>query len=82
VIELEPDCMQMTALQPRPGGYDLRFFNASDASQEAGVRLQPQPADVRVMTLSDVERERLAPKGGMLRIPVKPWEIVTLRATR
>ncbi len=82
VIELEPDCIQMTALQPGPGGYDLRFLNASYESQEARVRLQPQPADVRVVTLGDAERERLAPKGGMLHFPVKPWEIVTLRATR
>jgi hypothetical protein len=82
VIELEPDCMQMTALQPRPGGYDLRFLNASDASCEARVRLQPQPVDVRVVTLGDVERERLAPEGGVLHLSVNPWEIVTLRATR
>ena len=82
VIELEPGCMQMTALQPRPAGYDLRFLNASDASQEARVRLQPQPADVRVVTLGDVERERLVPAGGVLHLPVNPWEIVTLRATR
>ena len=82
VIELEPDCMQMTALQPRPGGYDLRFLNASDASCEARLRLQPQPVDVRVVTLGDVERERLTPEGGTLHLPVNPWEIVTLRAMR
>jgi alpha-mannosidase len=82
VIELEPDCIQMTALQPQPGGYDLRFLNASDESREALVRLQPQPADVRVITLGGVMREPLAPQDGVLRIPVRPWEIVTLRATR
>ncbi len=72
----------MTALLPRPGGYDLRFLNASDESREALVRLQPQPADVKVITLGGVMREQLAPKRGVLRIPVRPWEIVTLRATR
>ena len=82
VIELEPDCIQMTALLPRPGGYDLRFLNASDESGEAHVRLQPRPAEVRVVTLGDVERERLAPSNGVLTVPVRPWEIVTLRATR
>ncbi len=82
LIELEPDCIQMTALLPRPGGYDLRFLNASDESREALVRLQPQPADVKVITLGGVMREQLAPKRGVLRIPVRPWEIVTLRATR
>ena len=40
------------------------------------------PADVKVITLGGVIREQLAPKGGVLRIPVRPWEIVTLHATR
>ncbi|MDQ6713988.1 MAG: hypothetical protein M3Z28_12485 [Candidatus Dormibacteraeota bacterium] len=82
VIEMEPDCIQMTALLPRPGGYDLRLLNASDASGEARVRLQPQPADVTVVNLGGVARERLTTKDGVLTIPVRPWEIVTLRAAR
>ena len=82
IIELEPDCMQMSALRPRPGGYDLRFLNASDEAGEARLRLQPQPAAVTVMSLANVERQRLAPERGALRIPVRPWEIVTLRASR
>ena len=82
VIELEPDCIQMTALVPRAGGYDLRILNASDQSREALVRLQPEPAAVTVVTLGGVAREQPAAKGGVLRLPVRPWEIVTLRATR
>jgi alpha-mannosidase len=82
VIELEPDCIQMTALVPRAAGYDLRILNASDQSREARVRLQPRPADVTVVTLGGVAREQPTPKGGVLRLPVRPWEIVTLRATR
>jgi alpha-mannosidase len=82
LIELEPECMQMTALRPRPGGYDLRFLNASDEAGDARLRLQPQPAAVTVVTLADVERERLTPNDGVLQIPVRPWEIVTLRASR
>jgi alpha-mannosidase len=82
VIELEPDCIQMTALVPSPGGYTLRFLNASDDPRDARVRLEPLPADVTVVTLGDVERERLAPADGVLRMSVRPWEIVTLRATR
>jgi len=81
-IELEPDSLQLTALRPRPGGYDLRFVNASDTSRDARVRLQPQPAGVGVVTLGEVERERLAPHDGVLTMRVRPWEIVTLRATR
>src|SRR3984893_7332674 len=82
VIELEPDCIQMTALQPRAGGDDLRLLNASDTSREAIVRLQPEPGNVWLITLGGVVREQVAPKGGVVRIPVRPWEIVTVRATR
>ena len=82
VYELDPDCIQMTALVPRPGGYDLRFLNASDASREARVRLLPQPTDVTVINLGGDRREQLVPKGGVVGIPVRPWEIVTLRVTR
>jgi alpha-mannosidase len=82
VIELEPDCIQLSALLPQPGGYDLRLLNASDASRDAIVRLQPVPGHLSVMSLGGVAREQLAPTGGVVRIPVRPWEIVTLRATR
>jgi alpha-mannosidase len=82
LIELEPDRIQLTALVPRPEGYDLRFLNASDSSREARVRLEPQPADVTLVTLGGAARERLAPRDGVLQIRVRPWEIVTVRATR
>jgi hypothetical protein len=82
VIELDPDCIQMTALIPRPGGYDLRFLNTSDSRSEAQVRIQPEPADMRVVTLGGVLGERLVAKGGIARIPLRPWEIVTLRVLR
>jgi alpha-mannosidase len=82
IIELEPECIQMTALLPRPAGYDLRLLNASDRPREALVRLQPQPPDVSVVTLGGDLRDQLEPRGGVLKIPVRPWEIVTLRATR
>jgi hypothetical protein len=82
VIELEPDCIQLSALLPQPRGYDLRLLNASDASREAIVRLQPVPGHLSVISLGGVAREELAPRGGVVRIPVRPWEIVTVRATR
>jgi hypothetical protein len=81
-IELDPDCIQLTALLPHPVGYDLRFLNASDAAQDARVRLQPQPADVTVVTLGGIVGDRLVPRDGAFRIAVRPWEIVTLRVTR
>ena len=82
VMELDPDCIQLTALLPRPGGYDLRLLNASDAPREARVRLQPQPADVIVITLGGDPGDQLLQKDGACSIPVRPWEIVTLRVTR
>jgi 2-O-(6-phospho-alpha-D-mannosyl)-D-glycerate hydrolase len=82
LLELDPDCMQMTALVPRPDGYDLRFLNASDASGEARVRLQPQPANITAITLGGEVRQQLAPSDGVVRISVRPWEIVTLRVAR
>ena len=82
VIELDPGCIQMTALVPRPGGYELRFLNASEASCGVRVRLQPQPGEVTVITLGGDLREPLMPKAGVFRMPVRPWEIVTLRVSR
>jgi hypothetical protein len=35
-----------------------------------------------VVTLGDAERERPTRQAGVLTIRVRPWEIVTLRATR
>ena len=82
LIELDPDCIQMTALVPRPGGYDLRFLNASDTPHAARLRLRPQPADITGVGLGGVLGERLMPYEGVMTIAVRPWEIVTLRVTR
>jgi mannosylglycerate hydrolase len=82
LIELDPDCIQMTALVPRSGGYDLRFLNASDAPHEARVRLRPDSKDIAVVSLGGVLGERLAPNDGVVAIAVRPWEIVTLRVSR
>ncbi len=82
VIELDPDCIQMTALVPRPGGYDLRLVNASPASREARVRLQPQPATVTAINLNGDSGETLLGNDGVFTRWVRPWEIVSLRVTR
>jgi mannosylglycerate hydrolase len=82
MIELDPDSIQLTALIPRPGGYDLRFLNASDAPGPARIRLEPQPGAVTAVSLGGEERKSLVSKDGALTMPVRPWEIVTLRVTR
>ena len=82
LIELDPDSIQMTALLPRPGGYDLRVLNASNAACPASVHLQPQPAEVTSITLGGDPREQLAVKDGVVRLSLPPWGIATLRVTR
>lgn len=81
-IELEPESIQMTALVPRPGGYDLRLLNASDAPQKASVHLEPEPVQITSVTLGGDVQERLTPTDGMVRLSLPPWGIATLRVTR
>jgi alpha-mannosidase len=82
LIELDPDSIQMTAMVPRAGGYDLRLLNASDARREASVHLQPEPAAITSITLGGEVREQLALRDGMVRFSLPPWGIATLRVTR
>ncbi len=80
-IELKPESTQMTACIPRPYGYDLRLLNASGSAQEAWVLLEPVPSDVTWTTIGGVVRERLSGGQGGFRLPLRPWEIATLRVT-
>ncbi|HEV2012825.1 MAG TPA: glycoside hydrolase family 38 C-terminal domain-containing protein [Candidatus Dormibacteraeota bacterium] len=82
LIELDPDSIQMTALVPRPGGYDLRLLNASDAPREVSVHLQPAPAAITSITLGNDVREQLTLTDGTVRLSLPPWGIATLRVTR
>jgi len=81
-IELEPDCIQLTACIPRPAGFDLRLLNASDQARVATLRCALRPAAVAWTALSGDLRENLKPKDGVVRLPLRPWEIATLRITR
>jgi hypothetical protein len=78
-IELAPDTMQMTALLPRPDGYELRVLNASDDPHEASIYIEPQPAEVTSVTLDGGLREPLALAGGVVRLLQPAWGIATLR---
>jgi alpha-mannosidase len=82
VIELVPDCIQMTACIPRPDGYDLRLLNASDRSHDALVHLQPRPADVVVITLAGDVRQHLRLESDLVGLSMRAWEIATLRIRR
>jgi alpha-mannosidase len=82
VIELEPDCIQLTACVPRPDGYDLRILNASDASHDASVTLQPKAGQVESITLAGEVRQHLPVHSDHVTVSMRPWEIVTLRLRR
>ncbi|MDQ6883956.1 MAG: hypothetical protein M3077_06920 [Candidatus Dormibacteraeota bacterium] len=81
-IELEPDCIQMTACVPRPDGYDLRLVNASEHAQEAIVRLSPAPAAISQVTLRGAALKAIPVRDGLVRLPLRRWEIATLRLRR
>jgi alpha-mannosidase len=78
-IELAPDTVQMTALLPRPDGYELRVLNASDDPHEASIYIEPQPAEVTSVTLDGGLRESLPLAGGVVRLLQPAWGIATLR---
>ena len=81
-IELAPDAIQMTALLPRPHGYDLRVLNASDAPQDASILLQPQPSEVTAITLAGDPKVSPAIADGVVKLSLPAWGIATLRVRR
>lgn len=78
-IELAPDSVQMTALVPRPDGYDLRVLNASDAPQEASIDFEPAPAEVNSITLAGEPLGSVLVGDGVVRLALPAWKIATLR---
>ena len=81
-IELEPDCIQMTACIPRPTGFDLRLLNASDQPRVATVRCALHLAGVAWITLGGDLREDVRLNDGVMQFSLRPWEIATLRISR
>jgi hypothetical protein len=78
-IELEPDSVQMTALIPRPDGYDLRVVNASDRPHRARVAIRPLPVEVASVSLAGEKRSTPAAVDGRYELGLRRWEIATLR---
>jgi alpha-mannosidase len=81
-IELAPDTIQMTALVPRPDGYELRILNASDQAHDAMVRLQPRPTRVERISLAGDRQEQVTFDDDGVKLSMRPWEIVTVRVGR
>jgi alpha-mannosidase len=78
-IDLEPPSIQMTALIPRPEGYDIRLLNASDRPHRARVAIQPLPVAVSAVRLVGEQRTAPAMIDGRYELGLRPWEIATLR---
>ena len=81
-IEIEPECVQMTACVPRTDGYDLRLLNASGQAHDAVVRISPAPAQVRRITFGGDRQASFAHEGALVRLPLRRWEIATLQVRR
>jgi alpha-mannosidase len=80
-IELEPACIQMTACIPAPDGVELRILNASDAPRDARVRFPPFREVARVGLGGNPVDKPIATEDG-IRLPMRAWEIATLRLKR
>ena len=79
LIQLEPQCIQMTACVPSPDGYELRLLNASERLQTAIIEISPAPAAVDRLTLDGEVQEAVQLDGGTARLSMRSWEIATLR---
>jgi alpha-mannosidase len=71
----------MTALKPSESsdGFILRFYEASGVETEATISLFKEPSSVLKTNLMEEEEERLDTDGNVIKVTLKPFEIVTLK---
>jgi mannosylglycerate hydrolase len=81
LMELAPDCIQMTACIPEANGFALRLLNASDQPHDANVRLRPRPTKIEAISLAGALQDRVAIAEGV-KLSMRPWEMATLRVSR
>jgi hypothetical protein len=81
MIEVAPDCIQMTACVPEANGFALRLLNASDQPHDANVRLRPRPTKIDAISLAGELQDRVATAEGV-KLSMRPWEMATLRVSR
>ena len=74
----------MTALKRAQRGEDviMRWVNYSGTEQELTVRQTGWVQELCASSVIEAEGEALTPDDGKWSIPVKPYEIVTLRCRR
>jgi alpha-mannosidase len=80
-VRIEPDNVIMTALKPSESsdGFILRFYEASGVETEATISLFKEPSSVLKTNLMEEEEERLDTDGNVIKVTLKPFEIVTLK---
>ena len=82
VLELDPDCVQMTACIPRRDGFELRLLNASDSAQQAKLVCMPAAAELSRLTLGGATLDPIGLDRGVGRLDLRAWEITTIRVRR
>ena len=79
-LSLEPGNLQMSAFFQEDGAYRIRLFETAGESADATVRLPFRPAFAECIDFhGEPLEQRPSLDGDMVRLTVKPWQIVTLR---
>ncbi|MFW6194658.1 MAG: alpha-mannosidase [Halobacteriota archaeon] len=80
-VSIEPDNLVMTALKPAEdrSGIILRFYEASGEDTDANITLFDNPKKVMRTNLIEEELEKVPSEDNIVRMKVKPFEIVTVK---
>ena len=80
-LTIEPGAIQLSALTKNGEAVTCRVYNASGDTVEARIRLAEQWRDktARVVGLLGDERQTLDVKQGVISLPLKAWEIATIK---
>jgi alpha-mannosidase len=80
-IEIDPPTVQLSALQKAGTDLFIRVYNASDDPTEARIHLAHDWKEKRAQTvgLLGEERESIENTGGQLKLPLRAWEIATIK---
>jgi alpha-mannosidase len=83
LVRVADPCVVVSAVLPgrRPRAYRVRCYNASAIGREATIVFSRAVGVRAVDLLGRRMPGRLARRGGTVRLPLRPWEIVTLEVT-
>jgi alpha-mannosidase len=80
-IEIEPDAVELSALQKTGNDLRLRVYNASPEPTDARIHVSDafDTKEASVVGLLGDERQTLTMHDRFISLPLKPWEIATVR---